>query len=134
MGVRVLRTPVRAPKGNSYCERMVRTARRECLDFMIPFGERQLRRILVEWVAHYNQARPHKSLGPGIPAPIIPLPPPSGNRRCLPSRYFVRVKPVLAGYTMSVGWKRPPCDARIEFLRASYTQIFAIQNSSFSPN
>ncbi len=99
MGVRVRRTPVRAPKGNSYCERIVRTARRECLDFMIPLGERHLRRILLEWVAHYNHARPHKSLGPGIPAPIVPLPlpPPPGNRHCLPSRHFVRVKPVLGG-------------------------------------
>ena len=52
MGVRVLRTPVRAPKENSYCERIVRTARRECLDFMIPLGVRHLRRILLEWVAH----------------------------------------------------------------------------------
>jgi len=97
MGVRVLRTPVRAPKGNSHCERIVRTARRECLDFMIPLGERHPRRILLQWVAHYNQACPHKSLGPGIPVPIVPLPPPSGNRHCLPSRHFVRVKPVLGG-------------------------------------
>jgi transposase InsO family protein len=97
MGVRVLRTPVRAPKGNSYCERIVRTARRECLDFMIPLGERHRRRILLEWVAHYNQARPHKGLGPGIPAPIVSLPPPSGNRYCLPNRHLVRVKPVLSG-------------------------------------
>jgi putative transposase len=97
MSVRGLRTPVRAPKGNSYCERIVRTARRECLDFMMPLGERHLRRILLEWVAPSNQARPHQSLGPGIPAPIIPLPPPSDNRDCLPSRHFVRVKPVLGG-------------------------------------
>ncbi len=97
MGVRVRRTPVRAPKGNSYCERLVRTVRRECLDFMIPLGEPYLRRILLEWVAHYNQARPHKSLGPGIPALIVPPAPLSGNRHCLPSRHFVRVKPVLEG-------------------------------------
>ena len=39
MGVRVLRTPVRAPKANSVCERFGGTLRRECLDFLIPLNE-----------------------------------------------------------------------------------------------
>jgi transposase InsO family protein len=55
-GLRVLRTPVRAPKANAYCERLVGSIRRECLDFMIPLSEKHLRRILAEWVMHYNQA------------------------------------------------------------------------------
>jgi len=54
----VLHTPARAPKANAYCERLVGTIRRECLDFMIPLGEKHLRRILAEWVTHYNQGRP----------------------------------------------------------------------------
>jgi hypothetical protein len=37
----------RAPKGNSYCERLVRTVRRECLDFMIPLSEGHLKRTLL---------------------------------------------------------------------------------------
>ena len=41
--LKVLRTPVRAPTANSYCERLVGTVRRECLDFMIPLNERHLR-------------------------------------------------------------------------------------------
>jgi transposase InsO family protein len=61
MGVRVLRTPVRSPQA-------VRTARRECLDYLIPLSESHLKRTLVDWVAHYNHGRPHSSLGPGIPA------------------------------------------------------------------
>ncbi len=69
-GLKVLRTPVRAPKANAYCERLVGTIRRECLDFVIPFGEKHLRRILREWVSHYNCGRPHSALGPGIPAPM----------------------------------------------------------------
>jgi putative transposase len=67
-GLRVLRTPVRAPQGNAYCERLVGTIRRECLDFLIPLCESHLRMMLKEWVRHYNQGRPHMSLGPGIPA------------------------------------------------------------------
>ena len=66
-GLMVLRTPVQAPKANAYCERLVGTIRRECLDYMIPLNEKHLRRILREWVTHYNRGRPHASLGPGIP-------------------------------------------------------------------
>ena len=46
LGVGVLRTPVRAPKANSVCERLVGKARRVFLDFLIPLGERHLRRTL----------------------------------------------------------------------------------------
>jgi putative transposase len=46
MGLTVLRTPVRAPQANAFCERLAGTIRRECLDFMIPLNERHLRRIL----------------------------------------------------------------------------------------
>ena len=66
-GLKVLRTPVQAPKANAYCERLMGTIRRECLDYMIPLNEKHLRRILREWVVHYNQGRPRSSLGPGIP-------------------------------------------------------------------
>jgi transposase InsO family protein len=97
MGVRVLPTPVRAPKGNSFCERIVRTARRECLDFIIPFSENHLKRTLPEWVAHYNHGRPRKSLGPGIPVPLHPPPAPSERRHQIPEDCRVRAKPVLEG-------------------------------------
>ena len=97
MGVKVLRTPVRSPRANSVCERLVGTIHRECLDFMIPFSERHLRRILLEWVKHYNQGRPHKSLGPGIPEPISKPTPLTADRHCLPDNYIVRAKAVLAG-------------------------------------
>jgi transposase InsO family protein len=69
MGLTVLKTPVRAPQANAFCERLIGTIRRECLDFVIPLNERDLRRLLREWVAHYNRGRPHTSLGPGIPDP-----------------------------------------------------------------
>jgi transposase InsO family protein len=67
MGLTVLRTPVRSPKANAYCERLIGTMRRECLDFMIPLGEKHLRTILFEWVRHYNQARPHFLFGARSP-------------------------------------------------------------------
>jgi transposase InsO family protein len=52
MALRVCRTPVRAPQANAFCERLVGTIRRECLDFVIPLSERHLRWILQLWVAH----------------------------------------------------------------------------------
>jgi hypothetical protein len=42
MSARILKAPVQAPKANAVCERLVGTIRRECLDFLIPFGERHL--------------------------------------------------------------------------------------------
>ena len=67
MGLAVLKTPVRVPQANAFCERLIGTIRRECLDFVISLSERHLRAVLREWVAHYNRGRPHASLGPGIP-------------------------------------------------------------------
>jgi putative transposase len=81
MGLSILKTPFRAPQANAFCERLVGTIRRECLDFLIPIREKHLRRLLQKWVTHYNRGRPHSSLGPGIPEPSagIPAPPVSGH-------------------------------------------------------
>jgi len=97
MGVRVLRTPVRAPQANAICERLVGTLRRKCLDFIIPLGERHLRQVLRSWVTHYNHARVHMSLGPGIPAPLTPSPLENPHRHRLPANQMIRSKAVLGG-------------------------------------
>jgi putative transposase len=55
MGLTVLRTPVRAPQANAFCERLVGTIRRACLDFLIPLTERHLRAIMSRWVTHYKR-------------------------------------------------------------------------------
>jgi putative transposase len=62
VGIAVLRSPPRAPKGNAYAERWVSTIRRECLDRMLIFGERQLVNVLAEYENHYNSHRPHRAL------------------------------------------------------------------------
>jgi putative transposase len=97
MGLRVLKTPVRTPQANAYCERVIGTMRRECLDWLIPFTQRHLRRLLQEWIGHYNRERPHTSLGPEVPerSPDVPRPKPSGHR--LPARHCVAVTPILGG-------------------------------------
>ena len=67
MDLKILKTPFQAPQANAFCERLIGTVRRECLDFLIPLNDGHLRSLLKEWVTHYNRGRPHASLGPGIP-------------------------------------------------------------------
>jgi transposase InsO family protein len=59
-GIEVLRSPPQAPRANAYAERWVRTVRRECLDRMLIYNPRHLLVIRGEYVAHYNEHRPHQ--------------------------------------------------------------------------
>ena len=61
-GVRVIRTPFLAPNCNAHAERFVRSIKEECLNRVIPLGERHLRRTLAEFVAHYHGERNHQGL------------------------------------------------------------------------
>lgn len=97
MGLTILKTPVRAPVANAFCERLVGTMRRECLDFVIPLNERQLRCVLLEWVAHYNRGRPHASLGPGIPDRLSQRHPEQADRHGLPVGQRVSSTAILGG-------------------------------------
>jgi putative transposase len=58
--VRIIKTPVRSPRANSFAERYVGTLRRECLDHLLIHGERHLRTVLAEFESHYNHHRPHR--------------------------------------------------------------------------
>jgi putative transposase len=66
--IKAIRTPFRTPKANAFCERVIGSIRRECLDHFLIFGEKHLRRILAEYVQYYNEYRPHQGIGQGIPA------------------------------------------------------------------
>jgi transposase InsO family protein len=69
LGLEVIETPIRSPKANALCERLIGTLRRECLDWMIPLNQQHLQKTVRSWLAHYNRGRPHSSLGPGLPDP-----------------------------------------------------------------
>ncbi len=66
-GITAVRTPVRAPRANAIVERFLRSTRQECLDHLLPLGEAHLRRILREYVAYFNQARPHQGRDQRVP-------------------------------------------------------------------
>ncbi|MBV9449120.1 MAG: DDE-type integrase/transposase/recombinase [Streptosporangiaceae bacterium] len=79
IGISVLPTAPQAPRMNAHSERFVRTARTECTDRMLIAGERHLRAVLSEYVAHYNAGRSHQGHGMSLRAPdddpdVLPFP------------------------------------------------------------
>jgi len=71
-GLKILRTPVRTPVANTFAERWIGTLRRELLDRTIIWNRRQLEHLVIDYVAHYNENRPHRSLDHQPPGPDDP--------------------------------------------------------------
>jgi putative transposase len=67
VGIRVIRTPVQAPRANGICERFLGSVRRECVDHILVLGDRHLERVLAEYVRYFNAERPHQGLAQQIP-------------------------------------------------------------------
>src|SRR5437588_227075 len=71
-GIRIVQTPYRAPNANAYAERFVRSIKEECLNRIIPLGQRHFRKAVHEYVAHYHLERNHQGIGnaliAGVPA------------------------------------------------------------------
>jgi putative transposase len=66
-GLTAVRTAPRSPWQNPYIERVIGSIRRECLDHVIVFNERHLRRVLRTYVAYYQRSRTHLALGKDAP-------------------------------------------------------------------
>jgi putative transposase len=75
--IRILRTPVRAPRANAIAERWIGTVRRELLDRILILNRRHLEHVLAQYTTHFNQHRPHRALQQA--APLRPLPPRSSQ-------------------------------------------------------
>jgi transposase InsO family protein len=60
-------TAPHSPWQNGYCERVIGTIRRECLDHVIVLGETHLRRVLKEYLAYYHGSRTHLGLEKDAP-------------------------------------------------------------------
>jgi transposase InsO family protein len=66
-GIKAIKTPKRSPRANAVCERFMGSLKRECLDYMLILNCHQARRLVREYVAYYNQARPHQGIEQQIP-------------------------------------------------------------------
>ena len=79
MDITETRTAYRSPWQNPYCERIIGSIRRDCLDHMIIFNEAHLRRILESYFDYYHRCRTHLSLHKDCPKPRATDPPENGN-------------------------------------------------------
>ena len=89
-GIRIPRTPVRAPQANAITEPSIGAARRELLDRILIINRRHLTAVLIKYVAHFNDHCPHRALNQA--APLQSLPPPAS-----PSRLHLRRRDLLGG-------------------------------------
>jgi putative transposase len=75
-GFAVQRVGPRSPNMNAVAERWVQSVKQECLDHFVVLGEAPLRHILADYVAYYNEERPHQGMGNaplgGAPPPVAP--------------------------------------------------------------
>jgi putative transposase len=78
-GIKVIHTPVRAPRANAYAARFVRTARAECLDWLLILGRRHLERTLRVYTPHADHERPRRALALLPPQPANAASPPSAG-------------------------------------------------------
>jgi putative transposase len=67
MGIVEVITAPRSPWQNAYVERVVGSVRRECLDHIVIFNERHLRRVSTSYVDYYHRTRTHLSLDKDCP-------------------------------------------------------------------
>jgi transposase InsO family protein len=62
-GVKPLLLPARSPNLNACAERFVGSIKSECLDRIMPLGEKHLRAAVRTFMTHYHEERPHQGFG-----------------------------------------------------------------------
>lgn len=91
-------TPPYAPKANAICERFIGSVRRECLDHILILSEKHVRRVIREYCAFFNHARPHQGIDQQIPIPSRDVDLPGHARR------KVIAVPILNGLHHDYQW------------------------------
>src|SRR5438128_8636376 len=83
-GIKMLTTPYHAKRPNAICERFLGSVRRECLDHVLIFHEKQLHRVLRAYVEYFNQARPHQGIRQQVPqGEVTTVPPDQRSHRII---------------------------------------------------
>jgi len=104
-GIKVLKTPYKAPKANAICERFLGSLRRECLDYVLILSERHLHRVVKEYMAYFNKARPHQGIEQRIPCRPERL-------ETAPVNGKLASRPVLNGLHHDYFWQAAGCDGQ----------------------
>jgi putative transposase len=89
--IEILKTPYHSPQANAVCERFLRSVRQECLDHLLIFHEKQLQRVLNQYVVYFNRARPHQGIQQQVPEPNS-----SSHSTCLARNKVIAI-PLLGG-------------------------------------
>ena len=84
MDVHEVVTAARSPWQNAYAEWLIGSIRRECLDHVVVWNERGLRRLLNAYVTYYSRVRTHLSLNKDAPISRAVAPPTNGNIVAVP--------------------------------------------------
>jgi putative transposase len=98
-GIRILRSPIQAPRANAIMERWIGGCRRELCDQTLIWNQRHLLRVLRDYETHHNSHRPHRSLGQA--APLKPLPAAVTDLDNFQLRRQSRVSGVINEYTLA---------------------------------
>ena len=96
-GIDVVTTPLQAPRANAVCERFIGSVRRECLDWLLIWGEGHLRRVLRAYSEYFNTQRPHQGLNQRVPMASTPGATPSPSGRLVAC-------PILGGLHHAYEW------------------------------
>ena len=102
-GIKVLKTPILAPRANAICERFIGSLRREGLDFFLIRHPNQLHRLAKAYITYYNQQRPHQGIQQRLPARFHARRPPLSNQ----VKGQVISTPVLRGLHHSYAYASP---------------------------
>jgi len=84
LGIEEVKIAPGSPWQNPFCERVIGTLRRDCLDHLIVFNERHLKTILTSYLDYYHDARCHHSLDDNSPSPREIEPPDKGDVVAVP--------------------------------------------------
>jgi len=98
-GIRILRSPIQAPRANAIMERWIGGCRRELFDRTLVWNQRHLLHVLRDYEAHHNTHRPHRSLGQA--APLKPLPAAVTDLNTIRVRRRDRVGGAINEYTLA---------------------------------
>ena len=106
-GVRIVKMPFQAPDVNAHAERWVLSVKVECLDHLVLFGLKNLRRTVSTYRDFHNGHRPHQGIGQRIPADLARelIASPVEMVTSQPRPLDVACTPFLGGLLKSYSWK-----------------------------